>query len=306
MGWFDLILGKKKVSLLQCQKFLGAGFFGLVYLTTDNLVVKIEPSYTNKMNDGDKFGMEVVPTLNNEIKKHFIQIYSVQFLDYNPVKDLRCIEPGREKKYKFPLGNDSKYYKITVMENGGTGITLNNKNALDIVKQLINPVCVMLSMGYCHNDIYTRNILVKDGVYKIADYGVMRYVLNKTVTNNDFHNILERNLYSLLFFLLPFERNKEKSWMKINQQASKFTGPKKYLKYRQLAFAYADLFLEKDEDDVYVVDSEKLMECFYLIYNYNFYIKLENNEMSLEEYNKMIFEKGFFAIAKKLNLLLNF
>lgn len=301
MKWFEFLKDKKKISLLQCQKFLGSGAFGLTYLTTDNLVVKIEPVYTKELTVGDTFGMQVVPTLNYEVRKHFIQIYSVQFLDYNPLPHLKCLEPGIERKFKFY--NKTDIYKVTVMEYGGSSFELNDGTALRMVKQLFNPVCVMLSMGYFHYDIFGRNIVVKDGVYRIIDYGVMNKVNEINLFQIDFSRIIRNNLYSLLSVLLPSVRL-DKNWDLLIKSAKNFKGPKKYGKYPETVWVYTDLFEIQDPEYTYLVDSQKLLDAIYYIFNYKFYPE-GYDELSTQEYYEKVCKKAFYSIAKKVTTLLD-
>jgi len=73
-----------------CFKILGQGAQGITYLTPENIVVKVEPIRKKILKDGDKFGLEIVPRLPKEIKKHFTQYYSVEFYDENPLENLKC------------------------------------------------------------------------------------------------------------------------------------------------------------------------------------------------------------------------
>lgn len=300
MGWFNFG-GNKKINLSQCQKFLGSGAFGMTYLTTDNLVVKIEPSDTNKLSVGDDFGINIIPTLDYQISKHFTQIFSVQFLKYNPLPDLKCIEPGMERKFKFENKNP-KFYKITVMEYAGEPFKLTDELGYELIKQLINPVCAMLSLGYFHNDIHSGNIMLKNGIFKITDYGGMKNLDDfDEFYSHHLEYIVYSNIYLILSAGLPSSSRLDLK-MNMKQKIKNYKGPKKYLAYWYVLNAYIELMDTKIDGFHNMFDNEKFIDALYYIADFDFYIKGE--DLSVSEYKEMICEKGFTKIAKKLNELL--
>lgn len=166
-----------------CFKILGQGAQGITYLTPDNKVIKVEPSKKKVLSRGDIFGLEVVPTFNPDIRKHFMQIYSVEFYEYNPLLDLKCLTDNSIfryfKKSSFENANlpIAKYYKVSIMENAGdksASVVLKTaKDYHDLFTQLYIPICVMNYYGYFHEDLHMGNIMYSNSVYKIIDYGVM-------------------------------------------------------------------------------------------------------------------------------------
>ena len=95
MHWYEY----KKLDLRKCKKFLGQGNWGIAYLTEENLVVKIEQiKYDESSYVNDDFGLKIVPTLNDEIRRHFVQIFDIKFLNYNPLSEIKFPE---KHNYKF-------------------------------------------------------------------------------------------------------------------------------------------------------------------------------------------------------------
>jgi hypothetical protein len=311
MTWYDFLLKpKEKVSLHQCKRILGQGAFGITYLTPDNLVVKIEAITYNKGGEiGDDFGMNVVPTLDYEVRKHFTQIYGIQYLDYNPLPDLKCIKKIT-KRLKFFIENDEvEKYKVSIMEYSGepiSSIHFTGELRTESFKQLFNPVCLMLSMGYYHNDLHQGNITydVNKKLFKIIDYNVMRkFDVNKYIKNGYYFNI--RNNLNFLFRLLL-----NNSFFKdFNIENIKYLGPKKYMKYDSLIMTYELLFYpEKYENfcNIPIKDLPKtfnpkdIMECLYYINSYDF-SKNYDETKTLGEYYEEVMKEACFDIALKVS-----
>ncbi len=192
-----------------CFKILGQGAQGITYLTPENIVVKVEPVRKKILKDGDKFGLEIVPKLPNEIKKHFTQYYSVEFYDENPLENLKCITDNSIfryfKKTSFASLNFPKsiYFKVTTMENAGSmfaeSVLTNAKMPRMYFEQLYIPVCAMNYMGYFHKDLHTQNVMFDGETFKIIDYGLMKKL-------KSFSSDINRLTEVLYFYRIDFTR----------------------------------------------------------------------------------------------------
>lgn len=322
MTWYDFLLNpKKKVTLHQCKKILGQGVFGISYLTPDNLVVKIEPYYDEIGKVGEDFAMNILPTLPYEVRKHFTQIYGIQILDYNPIPDLKCLEEG----YKpFKLDNSHKY-KVSIMEYGGVpinSIKLTNELRIQGFKELFNPVCAVLAMGYSHNDLHMGNITYDENkkTFRIIDYNIMSRIdlLNNSLDIYDtFKFNIERNLIILFenFLLNDIPSINEKEILKIIGD-NVYEGPIKYLKYPKIIYYYETLINpEKYNNFLKVSFSElpktfkilNIIKCLYYIYDYDFNDTKYglNDKMTLNDYYQNNLSKGFYEISCEVSRLLN-
>jgi hypothetical protein len=157
---------------MGCKEILGQGLNGIVYLTTDNKVIKIEPVEKKIITDGDKWGKDIVPTLNLDIQKHFMRIYSITFLKKNPMPSLSCV-----KGVNIYHLAAAPFYKKTILENAGKSLTYTewtDKKRKDAIFSLLQPVAEMNNLGYYHNDLHAGNIVqTSDNIFKIIDYGNM-------------------------------------------------------------------------------------------------------------------------------------
>jgi hypothetical protein len=301
MTWFDFFIKKKKVSLHQCQRILGRGAYGVTYLTVDNLVVKIEAIVKSDNLIGDEFGKDVVSTLPIDIRPHFTQIYGIQYLDYNPLPDLDCIE---KDTFGYKLKN-AKKYKVTIMEY--SGVPIDNLNLSDELrregfKQLFKPAFYALMLGYYHNDLHIGNITYDENkkLFKIIDYNMM---------SKD-----KGNLYISWFFLFDnfvlnyFYFTRDYGFL-INTDDIKFSGPAKFLKYPYLVSVYElqfypekykDLLNEKYKESLNVFEAKDIMEALYFFDSYNFTNKKYDKKKTLKEYYRECNEDGYIDIYTKV------
>jgi len=152
--------------------------FGIAYLRKDGRVVKIEPVKSEKLTDGDVWGKDIVPTLEPNIRQHFMEIYSIDFIKTNPLKTINCI--GATKLIDLP---ESPLYKKTIIDYAGKQLNYSEwtptmcKKALNT---LLLPIATMNSLNYFHQDIHTLNITFNDGIFKIIDYGDVKKVVQKS------------------------------------------------------------------------------------------------------------------------------
>ena len=51
---------------------------------------------------------------------------------------------------------------------------MDEKEAILILKQIINGLKDLNKLNICHRDLKPDNIFINDGVYKIADFGFSR------------------------------------------------------------------------------------------------------------------------------------
>jgi hypothetical protein len=322
MVWYDFLLKKEKkttkVSLHQCKKILGQGAFGITYLTPDNLVVKIETYQEGPWNifHGDTFGMEVLPTLSYEVRKHFTQIYGIQIIDYNPTTDLKCLETSN-KLYNLNSFEGGEKFKVSVMEYGGetvNSIELTNELRIKAFKQLFNPICVMMSNGYYHNDLHTGNITYdsKKDLFKIIDYNVMQKPENVGYSID--YKFINWNL-SVLFdnFLLnkAFIDYEKYGKLETTFKNLKYDGPSKYIKNLDLLIKYEMQVHPGKYEDLFTVPLEKLpktfkpkdiIEALYYIENYNFDTELTkyDNSLTLNQHYDKVIKNSIFEISKKI------
>jgi hypothetical protein len=304
MVWYDFLIKKRKVSLHQCQRILGRGKYGVTYLTTDNLVVKIEVvDEDNQI--GDKFGKDIVPTLPLEIKQHFTQIYGIQYLDYNPLPDLECID---KDTFNYKLKN-AKKYKVSIMEYSGVPIDslkLTNELRIEGFKQLFKPAFYALTLGYSHNDLHIGNITYDENkrIFKIIDYNSM------TEGNNNFYPS-----WIMLFdnFLLHyFQIGEYYEFYNSIVKDFKFSGPNKYLKYPDLVNIYEiqmnpekyKKLFESSEVISETFGDKNIMEALYYVYSYDFYKRKYDKSKSVEEYYQECRSEGYIEMFMKINEIL--
>ncbi len=287
-----------------CFKILGQGAQGITYLTPENIVVKVEPVRKKILKDGDKFGLEIVPKLPNEIKKHFTQYYSVEFYDENPLENLKCITDNSIfryfKKTSFASLNFPKsiYFKVTTMENAGSmfaeSVLTNAKMPRMYFEQLYIPVCAMNYMGYFHKDLHTQNVMFDGETFKIIDYGLMKKL-------KSFSSDINRLTEVLYFYRIDFTRKaKNKLYFDFDNLddmeqtcINEIKVPEKYKsvewKYRMI---FHSLELEKCEylnDDLEIIpvhkdkvyDDEILIELIRIASDETNYLKMVNKIQKL-------------------------
>lgn len=196
-----------------CFKILGQGAQGVTYLSKlsaeKDVVVKVEPVRKNVLKDGDYFGLEVVPQLPEEVRRHFIKYYSVEFYEENPLLNLVCSSESLSKKIKrFLLSEESSfnnlkfpkvpYYKVTTMEYAGDmtaeSVTVRpnilgpNMHRM-MFEQLYVPACAINHIGYFHRDMHARNIMFDGKLFKIIDYGLMKRATSSGDPMPDVYNL---------------------------------------------------------------------------------------------------------------------
>jgi len=49
--------------------------------------------------------------------------------------------------------------------------SLSEKNAVPILKDIVNAACLLYDLNITHRDIKTQNILLQNGRAKLADFG---------------------------------------------------------------------------------------------------------------------------------------
>lgn len=54
--------------------------------------------------------------------------------------------------------------------------SLTEKEAIDILIDIVNGYKLLMSKNYIHRDIKPENILLKNNVYKLTDYGFSKKV----------------------------------------------------------------------------------------------------------------------------------
>jgi hypothetical protein len=301
MNWFDFFIKKKKVSLYQCQRILGRGAYGITYLTPDNLVVKIEAITDSDNLIGDEFGKDVVPTLPIDVRPHFTQIYVIQYLDYNPLPYLDCIE---KDTLSYKLKN-AKKYKVTIMEYSGVPIQsldLSDESRREGFKQLFKPAFYALMLGYYHNDLHIGNITYDENkkLFKIIDYNSM------TKDNGNFYPS-----WIILFdnFILNYFHFTNIYNVTINIDDIKFSGPSKFLKYSNLVSIYEIQFYpekykyrftDEDKEPLNVFNPKDIMEALFFIESYNFTNKKYDKKKTLKEYYRECNKDAYIDIYTKV------
>ncbi|KRX01734.1 Protein kinase-like domain [Pseudocohnilembus persalinus] len=116
------------------KDFLGEGSFGKVYkgINTEN-------------------GQQVMKKLKSP---NVVRMYDV----FNDSKTTYII-------LEFCKDGDLDHY---IRKNGGL---LNEKEALDVLNQLLNGFKNLVELGYIHRDIKPANALINNGIHKVADFG---------------------------------------------------------------------------------------------------------------------------------------
>jgi hypothetical protein len=191
-------------SLFKNENFLGQGAEGFVYLAKDNRVIKIVPTETEELSDGDRFALEVIPTLKPEIQKHFTKVFSIKFVSEDPLNKIRHLQKYVEYD---AYDKNSPYFKIVEMEYGGKPLKYVSKKIFD---DLVLPVLVMNSTGYYHTDLINiDNILDDNGVYKIIDYDNMYHkqtaIREMKKTGMDPRKVIKLTVIQLLNYLIMWE-----------------------------------------------------------------------------------------------------
>tara|TARA_Y100000031_G_scaffold35517_1_gene39641 strand:+ start:303 stop:1190 length:888 start_codon:yes stop_codon:yes gene_type:complete len=181
---------------MECIKILGQGKQGIVFLTLNNKVIKIQSSKDKKISIGDYFGINIAPKL----QPYFMIIYNIKFIEKKSLDKIICKDKSSinlkiQDKNKFLFTtNVHRYYKISVMEYTGKPLGINewtNKNCLKCFNDLLKPILKMNSLGYFHNDLHFKNITLHNNIFKIIDYDIM----SRNKSTNDIN--------SLLTFLTP-------------------------------------------------------------------------------------------------------
>lgn len=248
-----------------CFRILGQGAQGITYLTPENIVVKVEPTRSNIIKPGDKFGLEVVPKIPKEVRKHFTQYYSVEFYEENPLLNLKCskdsifrfFKKSSFEKVQFPK---TSYYKVTTMEYSGdkvaNDVVTNAKMFRMMFEQLYVPICAMNYMGYCHGDLHYDNIMFDGTTFKIIDYGLMKEI------NNDVNVIdMDRFLYNLFDYRTEYRLRSKYPlfWDFDREECLSRVLPEVPEKYKTISYTYKNLIhLEDKEKCSYINDDLKV------------------------------------------------
>eukprot|EP01022_Parablepharisma_sp_SALTPOND_P014618 TRINITY_DN2002_c0_g1_i2.p1 TRINITY_DN2002_c0_g1~~TRINITY_DN2002_c0_g1_i2.p1 ORF type:complete len:425 (-),score=57.66 TRINITY_DN2002_c0_g1_i2:798-2072(-) len=109
--------------------------------------------------------------------------------EYNIARKLSQESPN----IAAPLGKDEwvdpatdEVYIEMLFEYGGEPLThcikkLGTKDLMTIVRKTLTPLALMEKNGVFHSDIKPHNIVIKDGVIKVIDFGISKELNHKTM-----------------------------------------------------------------------------------------------------------------------------
>lgn len=145
---------------------IGQGSFGTVYLGTD--------TETNQLR-----AIKVLPAI--ALDKDPLLTSSI----LTEIKLLKSLShPNIIHCYDVLLTPNNIYLVMDYCEGGDLQSflskhkRLDEQTALSILKQLLKGYQVLLGYGVLHRDLKSKNILLKDGVFKIADFGFAKHLQN--------------------------------------------------------------------------------------------------------------------------------
>ncbi|CAD8197329.1 unnamed protein product [Paramecium octaurelia] len=202
--------------VINTNNEIGRGQFGVVYKCQDldnpqlNLCAKI----VNQGLDNDKTKREIdLMKIIMKKARGNKNIVGVEYVDFNDERIILILE-----KCQCDLQS------IINMRKAREGNNFLPKEALNILKQILNGYKFLHDNNIIHRDLKPANILVLDGVYKIADLGLARVIgqnvdmtrvgtpkyiapqllLNQTFTNSADIFSLGIITYELIFGGLPY------------------------------------------------------------------------------------------------------
>ncbi|CAD8095365.1 unnamed protein product [Paramecium sonneborni] len=150
---------------------LGSGAFGTVYKGVDqknNQQVAIK-----FLKLDDLYDQQLIENFKTEMKimKEFNHPNIVKFIDYHMGDKLNIVI------IDYCEGGDLSKF---IDQNGSM---LDEHTATQILIQIVNGFREVIAKGYIHRDVKPANILIKNGIFKLADFGFATKVLNNEILN---------------------------------------------------------------------------------------------------------------------------
>ena len=149
--------------LIDLTLFLGSGSYGQVYkgyldpLPLDPLAIKVI-----SLSLPDKELCELTSLITNEVSV----MRKLQHDHIVSLKDVRATKNNVYIATEFCPGGDLEAAKMKI----------NPKQAVICLKQMVLAMIYANSLNIIHRDIKPGNILLKDGLLKICDFGFARFV----------------------------------------------------------------------------------------------------------------------------------
>ncbi|CAD8210562.1 unnamed protein product [Paramecium octaurelia] len=157
-----------KVKSYEINKSLeiGRGQFGVVYQCTDtkNPQLKLCAKIIEERLDDPKTQREIelmkIIMINAKGNKNIVGVEYVEYTKDGIVMILEKCESDLQTVMEKKLKSEDKYFRP--------------REALNILKQLVNGYKILYFNDIIHRDLKPANILILNGVYKIADLGLAR------------------------------------------------------------------------------------------------------------------------------------
>jgi serine/threonine protein kinase len=188
-------------SALENVQSLGSGAFGDVYVVKDGnyhyalkrekipadwidlVTLDFKPDHMDEINF-----YKFIATLSPDQQKHFVRLHNYRIFKCDHVHKLadwqiRMMETNAEFNTRMQLRIQSPYCAEYLMDLGGNSlkslielgeIKYNSAEMHNIVAQLLQIIKIIGDNSYIIDDLHSGNIVVKNGLCKLIDYGEVK------------------------------------------------------------------------------------------------------------------------------------